>query len=187
MCVLDWKTSGVRRDRVRDLYDYPIQLAAYRGALLSPRYFADLRFGGWGEGVGVGKGGLGLWGGVQLMGCYIRRIARGAPLLAGVVVLYDSGEPGRTGDGDGGMSTSMALSACCSPTPKHRCMCLTKTRAASTGPSGLNAWRSSARHIHLWPCGTYRCRARRLRREVCVEKGVGWLVSGGTASVMSNW
>ncbi len=45
LCLIDWKTSSQRKLSVRSLYDNPIQLAAYVGALLHDKRFEFLQNG----------------------------------------------------------------------------------------------------------------------------------------------
>ena len=39
LCLIDWKTSGKPRPSLSDCYEYPLQAAAYAGAINDdPRY-----------------------------------------------------------------------------------------------------------------------------------------------------
>lgn len=39
LCVIDWKTSSTPRPSVSDLFDFPLQVAAYAGAINQDPYF----------------------------------------------------------------------------------------------------------------------------------------------------
>ena len=43
LCLIEWKSSEKDKTDVRDLYEYPVQLAAYVGAFLNDPNYKDLK------------------------------------------------------------------------------------------------------------------------------------------------